>query len=93
MRTLRDSQLFKSHKNPELAKIINTPNIELYAVNAAFDMLEDKAEYDYLNNLPTSFVLPPEAVDRLRAAAKKILFNSPEVKKVMTSYDSKIVGQ
>jgi len=59
----------------------------------AFDMLEDKAEYDYLNNLPTSFVLPPEAVDRLRAAAKKILFNSPEVKKVMTSYDSKIVGQ
>ena len=93
MRTLRDSKLFKSNKNPELAKIVNTPNIELYAVNVAFDMLEDKAEYDYLNNLPTTFALPPEAVDRLRAAAKKILFNSPEVKKVMTSYDSKIVNQ
>ena len=92
MRTLRDSKLFQSNKNPELAKIVNTPHIELFTVNVAFDMLEDKAEYDYLNNLPTTFALPPEAVDRLRAAAKKILYNSPEVKKVMTSYDSKIVN-
>ena len=93
MRTLRDSPLFKSNKNPELAKIINTPNIDLYAVNVAFNMLEDKAEFEYLNNLPTSFALPPEAVDRLRAAAKKIIFDSPEVKKVMTSYGSKIINK
>ncbi|MBU3627255.1 patatin-like phospholipase family protein [Polynucleobacter sp. JS-Safj-400b-B2] len=93
MRTLRDSRLFKSNQNPELAKIINTPNIDLYALNVAFNMLEDKAEFEYLNNLPTSFVLPPEAVDRLRAAAKKIIFDSPEVKKVMTSYGSKIISK
>jgi hypothetical protein len=33
----------------------------------------DKAERDYLNQQPTSFVLPAEAVDRLRAAAGTII--------------------
>ncbi|WP_231970949.1 hypothetical protein [Polynucleobacter necessarius] len=93
MRTLRNSQLFKSNKNQELANIVNTPDIDLYVVNVAFNMLEDKAEYEYLNNLPTSFVLAPEEVDRLRAAAKKIIKASPEIQKIMKNSDTKIISQ
>ena len=33
-------------------------------------------ERDYFMNLPTSFVLPPEAVDQLRAAAGQLLRES-----------------
>ena len=40
---------------------------EVYAIDVSFPALKDKAEFDYLNRQPTSFVLPAEAVDRLRA--------------------------
>jgi NTE family protein len=38
----------------------------------------DQTELEYLNQLPTTFVLPGEAVDRLRAAAGTIILSSPE---------------
>ena len=93
MRTLRNSKLFKTNTNRDLANIVNTPDIDLYVVNVAFNKLEDKAEYEYLNNLPTSFVLSPEEVDRLRAAAKKIILTSPEMKKILKNENTKIVKQ
>jgi NTE family protein len=42
-----------------------------------FDDLRDAAQLRYFNELPTSFELEPEAVDRLRAAARTILRQSP----------------
>ena len=83
MSILRNSKLFAHNKNPQLEKIVNTPDIDLYVVDVSFKMLKDQQEYEYLNNLPTSFTLPPEAVDRLRAAAKKIILASPDFQKVM----------
>ena len=44
---------------------------------------KDRAEFDYLNQQPTSFVLPPEAVDRLRSAAGKIIANSPDFQRLL----------
>jgi NTE family protein len=35
--------------------------------------------------LPTSFALPDEAVDRLRAAARTIILNSPDFQQVLTA--------
>jgi len=57
MRTLRQSKLFAANTDPTLEKIVNTPDIDLHTVNVAFNLLEDKSEYEYLNGLPTSFVL------------------------------------
>ena len=39
-------------------------------------------ELIYLNKQPTSFALPSEAVDRLRAAAGKIIEGSPEFQRL-----------
>jgi len=36
-----------------------------------------------LNQLPTSFALPADAVDRLRAAAKKIVLASPDFQQLL----------
>ena len=49
----------------------DVPDIEIYAIDVSFDALPDRDEVTYLNDLPTSFALPPEAVDRLRAAAAR----------------------
>lgn len=93
MKKLRNSKLFANNKNSELEKIVNTPDIDLYAVNVAFNQLDDQQEYEYLNGLPTSFSLPPEAVDRLRAAAKKIVLSSPELNKIMKDNNLSLVKQ
>jgi NTE family protein len=69
MRLLRNSAAFSANKDPEVAAALRVPDVEIYAIDVSFPALKDKAEFDYLNRQPTSFVLPAEAVDRLRAAA------------------------
>ena len=67
------------------------PDIELHVIDVSLPALEDKAEVEYLNNLPTSFVLPPEAVDRLRAAAKTIILSSTEFQQLLKGAGAKLV--
>jgi NTE family protein len=93
MRRLRESPAFDASKDPEAAKLLRTPNIDLYAIDVSFDAIKDEAEHDYLNDLPTSFVLPPEAVDRLRAAAATIIHDSPEFKRLLKDAGAHIVVQ
>ncbi len=52
------------------------PPLEFVLVNVSFDALADAAEREYLLGLPTTLTLSPEAVDRLRAAAAKLLRES-----------------
>jgi NTE family protein len=91
MRRIRDSAALPGNYDPELAQLANAPNIDLYAIDVAFDALKDKAEFEYLNNLPTSFVLPPEAVDRLRAAAATIFLSSPELQRLLKDVGAKLM--
>jgi NTE family protein len=58
-------------------------DIEFYLVEVSFDYLKDKAEGAYLANLPTSFRLSDEEVDRLRAGARRILTESDDFKKLL----------
>jgi NTE family protein len=57
----------------------------------SFARLKDKAELDYLNLQPTTFVLPPEAVDRLRAAAGKIILEAPEFQRLLKDLNARIL--
>ena len=72
-RLVRDSAAMAANKDPAVAAALRLPNAEIYAIDVSFPALKDKAELDYLNQLPTTFVLPPEAVDRLRAAAGTLI--------------------
>lgn len=91
MQKLRNSKLFANNKNVELERIIDTPNIDLRTINVAFSQLKDVQEFEYLNGLPTSLTLPPEAVDRLRAAAKSIILESPDFKQILKDGNLKLV--
>jgi NTE family protein len=59
------------------------PKLALYAVDVSFDEIGDAKERDYFMNLPTSFVLPPEAVDRLRDVAGRLLRQSPDFQSLL----------
>ncbi|MGC3986269.1 MAG: patatin-like phospholipase family protein [Pseudorhodoferax sp.] len=58
------------------------PRITFDAIDVSFDAIADPAERRYFMELPTSFVLPDEAVDRLRAQAGKLLRESAAFRKL-----------
>jgi NTE family protein len=80
LREIRDAASFQSDQAWRIAEIKNAPNVDIFTVEVSFEALQDKAERAYLNELPTSFALPAEAVDRLRAAAAKIVLESPDLR-------------
>jgi NTE family protein len=79
LRQVRDSGAFAKNNAPPMKEILNAPNADIYVVDVSFKALQDKSECDYLNQLPTSFTLPNEAVDRLRVAARTLILNSPDL--------------
>jgi len=91
MSLLRHSAAMATNKDPAVAAALRAPNAEVYAIDVSFAALKDKAELDYLNRQPTSFVLPDEAVDRLRAAAGTIIMTSPEFQRLLKDVGARIV--
>jgi NTE family protein len=90
-RRIRKSVAFSADKDPALKEVVNAPDVDLYAIDVSFSALQDKAEVDYLNNLPTSFVLSDDAVDRLRAAARTIIRGSPDFQRLLNDVGATIV--
>jgi NTE family protein len=91
LREIRNSAAFKTNKDPKVADALRIPDAEIYAIDVSFARLKDKAEFDYLNLQPTTFVLTPEAVDRLRAAPGKIILESPEFQRLLKDLNARIV--
>jgi NTE family protein len=83
MRGIRDSGAISDKSSPALLEVMRSPGAELYVVDVSFAALGNADERDYLNQLPTTFVLPDEAVDRLRAAAGRIMYESPEFRRLL----------
>jgi NTE family protein len=75
-----------------LQTVMRAPDVTIRVVDVSFAMVPDKAERDYLNTLPTSFVLDDEAVDRLRVAAKNAILASPEMKRLMNNDALRMIG-
>ena len=54
------------------------PDLTLQAIDVSFDAIPDPKERAYFFDLPTTFVLPSEAVDRLREIAGRLLRESKD---------------
>jgi NTE family protein len=59
------------------------PNVTLHVLDVSFDAIADPEERANFMNLPTSFVLPPEDIDRLREIAGALLRQSAEYEKIV----------
>lgn len=80
---IRELPAFDAARDPSLREVANAPDVGVYVVDVSFNALKDRAEFEYLNNLPTSFSLPEEAIDRLRAAAGKLIADLPEFRRLV----------
>lgn len=76
----------------KLQAVMRAPDINIRVIEVSFGAVPDAAERDYLNTLPTSFVLPDAAVDRLRVAAKHAILASPEIKRLIDNGALRMVG-
>lgn len=83
----------KRDSNQALDEIRKVPDAKIYVINVSFAGVPDLDERSYLNELPTSFVLSDEAVDRLRSAAGTALMNSPDFKRLLSDTGAKIVKE
>jgi NTE family protein len=83
MRLIRTSAAMATNQDPAVVAALRVPDAEIYPIDVSFPALKDKAELDYFNQQPTSFVLSAEAVDRLRAAAGTIIMASPEFQRLL----------
>ena len=59
------------------------PRVKFYPVVVGFDSIEDENERSFFKNLPTSFKLSAESVDRLREVGARLLNASPEFQRLM----------
>jgi NTE family protein len=92
LREVRDAIKSYPVLGEKLGAVMRAPDINIRVIDVSFGVLPDKAERDYLNMLPTSFVLPDEAVDRLRLGAKNAILASPEIRRLMTNGALRMVG-
>jgi NTE family protein len=83
LRQIRESVAFAKEKDASLANVMNAPDADIYTIDVSFQALKDRSERDFLNQLPTSFVLSAEAVDRLRAAARRLILDSPDLREAL----------
>lgn len=58
-------------------------DITFYLTEVSFQDLEESEERSYLNNLPTSFRLKSEEVDKLRDAARRLLRKSEDFQRLL----------
>jgi len=63
-----------------------THKIALFVIDVSFDGIADPDERHYFMNLPTSFALPPEAIDRLRQVAGALLLASPDYQQLLREW-------
>ena len=61
----------------------SVPKIGFEVLDVSFDAIRDPKERAYFLNLPTSFVLSADEVDRLREIAGRLLRQSPEYQSVV----------
>ena len=62
------------------------PKLDLMTLDISFDAIPDPKERAHFMNLPTSFVLPPEDVDRLREVAGRLMRESPDFQSVVREF-------
>ena len=65
---------------------VKLPKLSLKVLDISFDAIADPKERADFMNLPTSFVLPPEDVDRLREVAGRLLRQSAEYETIVREF-------
>ncbi len=62
------------------------PKLTLHTMDVSFDAIKDAKERDRFMNMPTTFVLPPDDVDRLREIGARLLREAPDFQELLREW-------
>lgn len=65
----------------------SVPKLKMTVVDISFDTISDPSERDAFMNLPTSFVLPDEDIDRLREMAGRLLHKEENYQSILDIFN------
>jgi NTE family protein len=65
---------------------LSMPKLKVHTMDVSFDAIKDKAERERFMNMPTTFVLPPDDVDRLREIGARLLRESPDFQDLLREW-------
>jgi NTE family protein len=66
--------------------------VDLYPVQVAFEYIASREQRTWFKNLPTTFVLPPETIDKLRAVARQLLNEDPQFQNLLKALNGCLPG-
>jgi hypothetical protein len=82
-----------ARQGPQCAVNIPAPHkVDLYPVQVAFEYIASTEERNWFKNLPTTFELPRETIDKLRAVGRRLLAEDPKFQELMKALNGCLPG-
>jgi NTE family protein len=66
--------------------------VDLYPIQVAFEYIASAQERKWFKNLPTTFQLPRETIDKLRAIGRRLLSEDPQFQGLLQALDGCLAG-
>ncbi len=84
MRLVEGCNRLSAAKGAACALKLPAPHaVDLYPVQVAFEYIGEHEERTWFKNLPTTFSLPRDTVDRLRAVGRRLLAEDPQFRRLL----------
>ena len=82
-----------ARKGAQCALNLPAPHrVDLYPIQVAFEYLASPEERTWFKNLPTTFELPRESIDKLRAVGRRLLNEDPQFQNLMKALNGKLAN-
>ena len=92
-RLVEDCNRLSAGKGEQCALHLPAPHkVDLYPIQVAFEYIVSREERTWFKNLPTTFALPRDSVDRLRAVARQLLSEDPQFQKLLKALNGCLAG-
>jgi hypothetical protein len=82
-----------ARKGEQCALQLPAPHkVDLYPIQVAFEYIASPEERSWFKNLPTTFELPRETIDKLRALGRRLLGEDPQFQNLMKALGGCLAG-
>jgi NTE family protein len=93
-RLIGGCQKLAEKKGKQCALDILAPHqVTLYPVQVAFEYIENRHERAWFRNLPTTFELPRDTINKLRAVGRRLLAQDPGYRELMKALNGHLVAK
>jgi len=92
-RLVEDCNRLSARRGEQCALRLAAPHkVDLYPIQVAFEYVAAREERTWFKDLPTTFELPRETIDRLRAVGRRLLGEDPQFQNLLQALGGCLAG-